>query len=494
MAIFDDTTKKKQPPVIGGPFTQQKAAAPTTGQPSVPPPATIPSLGGMSVDDFFANTQWRQQYGRDTEANRQRQLAQQAEAQYWWDQAMRGAPDERARGSGSTTLNIGGMNRGQYYQDKLAEFQRLYPGINVNQQTGRVEGGELPQQIDWSNVQTDTIEDENGNTIATGYWYNNEFFIDRDLRGRADQQGELRDLLGGFQTPDQWMEEQGKEWKDPWAVNEGMQSLIEQWQNPEYMQDLYKEGYGQYGEMAGIDDFTGHLAGQRERIKQGPGAYEGLSPERSAAYERQRALAIQDAEERSKWAIEAIAGESTSRAFSMASELSSQIADMDIQLRFKKLDAQEAIQAAQWEQEQEAHKRDLQAGRESATEYIQAMRDNAVLRLQMYGQELSLINQTHQDYFMRYGADQQAILQHASLMYNDIVSGLQIDAETQAQIQTSYDRMMAPYENAMRENAQRIAEMGVRAQQSANVFEGILGFLGIGVKIAGIASDLKEKD
>jgi hypothetical protein len=339
--------------------------------------------------------------------------------------------------------------------------------------------------------------DDQGRTIAQGYQLQDgRVYIVKDLRRMAGMLDEAQNT--DVPTLTDFMNEKGYNFeniKDSKAWN-AIQGLIDKIQNPETQEEWLSGGLNQAGRILGLGNEAGYqqrVGGLAALLEGGISGQQGFTPEEKDLQDRQFMSDIKQVREETKLIIESLGASGRSaQALVTADNISSQIANTQIQYRLKIAEQNYARQQAQFDSEMQQYQFMVQTGQLNVADFIQKQRENAAMQLAVYGQEISMIESANAQYLQEYSADLQGLRAHTEAIYTGIMAELGLDTELRQQIQDMYNSAMVPYTQMLQDMALMREDWAYNNQQRMQTWSVILGMIGAGAQIvAAIASGTK---
>jgi len=240
------------------------------------------------------------------------------------------------------------------------------------------------------------------------------------------------------ENPQEWWAQQGYNYQDLEQSQpyQGLTSLIQQWQDPNRMQQDIGAG-GQYAAQAlGFgtqQEMTDALSGLNQRLTQIDFSGQLTEDQRIALSNDVRMVR----EENMKMMEALQASGRHSAAFYKADEISSQIADMYVQGKLKYMEGNLLRSQVEFQALQGRYEGMVAAGTRAAGQYADMLVNNRMGALQGYAQQLDTLAQQNSQYIDLYK-------QHSQQMYNSIMADMGFDAHTMEMAAEAYEAYVTP--------------------------------------------------
>ena len=273
------------------------------------------------------------------------------------------------------------------------------------------------------------------------------------------------------ENPEDWWGQEGYDYQDIGQSQpyQGLEGLINQWQNPDQQaQDI--AGAGGYAAQAlgfgSQQEMTDSLSRLNQRLNE-----IDFSGELTEDQQRGLTSDVQMVREENKMILESMQAEGrSSAAFYKADELSSQVADMYIQGKLKYMEGNLLRSQVEFDALNSQYQGMVQSGMQGSEQYLTNLYNNRIGALQGYATEMtSLVNQNAQ-YIDLYKS-------HVQQVYQSIMTDMGYDEHTMNMAQEFYEAYMAPaldqFEMDLASYNAYLA--GQEAEDSGNNFWDILG-------------------
>jgi len=303
--------------------------------------------------------------------------------------------------------------------------------------------------------------------------------------GFEDKYNELYDRADEFQSFTDWQaEDPSRQGPDLNAPLEGIQALIDQWQNGP-SEDQYDAAYQDAARSVGLgdDEFATMLGELSRQFASGFDGQEGLSAEELAARGALDRATIRDMESRSLRLVQDSLADSgsTARMLQTAAEYSNQINNVQLQQANQlNLDVA-ARKLAQFNSSKEGWMAMVQANQMGRDAYLDRLQEGASFAMEAYAQQVLAMEAQHRDLLAEHAADQAAIQSSIDAIYNAITIELGVTiAELEAEF-SIYKAEIQPYLDEVNM---------ILANQEAtfgwdDVWDGMLSLLGAIFSVAG---------
>ena len=429
------TTPETQPRAATAPVTTTQATAPATTQ-AAPAAQTAQTVQGVPSDQWFTQTKSYQDYLSDYEKA--------------WAQIV---ATERA-----------GSRNPERFSDPA--FKR-----------------DLMAMRGWydpSTQTTVTIEDDQGNPIATGYWINGSFYVTNDLRPLNAAQTAMGNQT--IPTFTDWMGEKGYQTQDVTESTawQGLQNLISGISDPAQQQAWQDEGINWAEQLLGVE--PGGYQGTMQGLLYGMDEVRGRDPfQLTDEQSRRLATGTSDLREEMKLTLEALGASGRSvAALVAADEMTSQIANESLKQRMEYANFNFAKNEADYAAMEQRYQMMVSTGAMTATEYVQRQREHAGAQLAMYAQEISMIESANSQYLMEYQADLAGMQASAQQVYNQIQMTLGVDSALLEQANQWYEMMLAPIQLQMQQAALALEQQKADQASEQALWGSVLDLLGTG--------------
>ncbi len=307
-----------------------------------------------------------------------------------------------------------------------------------------------------------------GIPVVSGYYDPDRNFVaEQSLYNQASGMRDLNEL--GVESFEDWIARQREE-----GGAAGFQPDLTQTDEYQTMQEMQAllSGEGQTeGDMTAAEtqaalsagfalpDGTGDVAGYRAarqayktQLDEGTAGQQGIyGTEYEGISRRANSMQIQTLIDSNMQMVEALGMKSTAAAYSKMNEVSSLIANVNIQYEMKLWEQDQLLRQFEYEAMVGRRKNMQDQGLAVENQFLNQLRTNRRGALEAAAQGINVIVETNDAYFKMHERDLDAVRTEAGLIYQRVMVDIEVNQAAMERANLAYEAYMAPHIDALNE-------------------------------------------